>query len=138
MLAAAAGTVSGHQPRHHRAVFQTMRTFWLGAGRASRLFTLREPGGVVLRNQLTTRQGVRAHVDAQIQGVADVQVSSWVSRSDPAASCRRDGAFDVCTQGEEWCPLPQATWHLRLVKTGGPAGPARVTFVIGTPRGTAG
>ncbi len=137
VLAAAGGTVSGHQPRQHRAGFQTTRTFWLGAGPATRTFTLREPSGVVVRSQLTIRHGVRAYVDAQIPG-AEVEVWSWASRNDPAASCRRDGAFDVCTQGEEWCPMPQATWYLRLVKVGGPAGPVRFDFVVAAPPGTAG
>src|SRR5689334_21019750 len=61
VLAAAAAAVSGHQPGQRPAVFQATRTFWLGAGRATRTFTLRERSGVILRNQLTVRQGVRAY-----------------------------------------------------------------------------
>ena len=136
VLAAAAGTVSGHQPRQHRAVFQTTRTFWLGAGRATRTFTFRERRGAIVLTQLTIRHGVRAYVDARIPGAA-VEVWSWASRDNPSASCRRDGAFDVCTQGEEWCPMPQATWQFRLVKVGGPAGSIRFDFVVAAPRGTA-
>ena len=136
--AAAAGTLSGHQRRQHRAVFQTTRTFWLGAGRATRMFTLRERSGVILRNQLTIRHGVRAYVDARIPDVAGVEVWGWASLDRPSASCRREGAFDVCTQGEEWCPMAEATWYLRLVKVGGPAGPIRFDFVVAAPPGTAG
>jgi hypothetical protein len=119
-------------------VFQATRTFWLGAVRATRTFTLRERSGVSLRNLLTIRHGVRLYVDARIPDVADVEVWSWASRNRPSASCQRDGPFDVCTQGEEWCPMPQATWRFRLVKTGGPAGPSRFDPVVGAPPGTAG
>lgn len=138
VLAAAAGTVSGHQLRQHPAVFQATRTFWLGAGKATRTFTLSERSGVILRNQLTVRQGVRAYVEARIPGVTGVEVWSWASRNRPSASCRQDGAFEVCAQGEEWCPMPQATWHFRLVKVEGPAGPVRFDFLVDAPPGTVG
>jgi len=133
VLAAPAGAVSRHQPRRPPAAFRTTRTFRLGAGRATRTFTLRERSGVILRNQLTVRHGVRAFVGARIPGVADARVWSWASRNGPSSSCRRDGAFDVCTQGEEWCPMPQATWHLHLVKLSGPAGPIRFDYVVAAP-----
>jgi len=48
-------------------------------------------------------------------------------------TCRRVGSFDVCTQQEEWCPMPRATWHVHLVKLDGPAGTVRFDFVVGTP-----
>jgi hypothetical protein len=115
------------------AAFQTKRIFQLGAGRTTRTFTFRERSGVVLRNQLIVRHGVRVVVDARIPDTADLKVWSWASRTDPSLSCRRDGAFDVCTQGEQWCPMPQATWHFRLVKLSGPAGPVRFAYVVGAP-----
>ena len=133
VFAARAGAVSRHQPRQSSTVFQTRRTFRLAAGRATRTFTFRERGGVILRNQLTVRHGVRAFVDARIPGVAGAKVWSWASRNDPLSPCRRDGAFDVCTQGEEWCPMAQATWHFRLVKLSGPAGPIRFDYVVAAP-----
>jgi hypothetical protein len=43
------------------------------------------------------------------------------------------GTFDVCTQSEEWCPMPQAVWHFRLVKLSGPAGPVRFDYVVAAP-----
>src|SRR6266699_2779239 len=132
-LATPAGAVNQRQPRRPSTAFQTTRTFQLGVGRATRTFTFREQGGVILRNQLTVRHGVRAFVDARIPGVAGAKVWSWASRNDPLSPCRRDGAFDVCTQGEEWCPMPQATWHFRLVKLGGPAGPIRFDYVVAAP-----
>jgi len=133
VLAAPAGAVSRHQPRQPSAVFQTKRTFELGAGGATRTFTFRERSGVILRNQLTVLHGVRVFVDARIPSVAGATVRSWASRNDPSLSCRRDGGFDVCTQGEEWCPMPQATWHFRLVKLSGPAGPIRFDYVVAAP-----
>ena len=133
VLAAPAGAVSRHQPRRPPAASRTTRTFQLGAGRATRTFTFREQAGVILRNQLTVRHGVRAFAEARIPGVAGAKVWSWASRNNPSASCRRDGVFDVCTQGEEWCPMPQATWHFHLVKLSGPAGPIRFDYVVAVP-----
>jgi hypothetical protein len=122
-----------HRPGQRPAVFQTARTLLLGAGHATGTFTFRERAGVILANQLTVRRGVRAVVDAAIPGVAGAQVTSWASRSDPAASCRPNGAFVACTQAEEWCPMPPATWHFRLVKLSGPAGPIRFRYLVTPP-----
>jgi hypothetical protein len=80
---------------------------------------------VIVRDQLTVRRGVRVVVDAH-PGVAGVTVWSCAARGDPSLSCRRDGGFEVRTQAEQWCPMPQATWHFRLVKLSGPAGPVRL------------
>jgi len=74
-------------------MFQTMRTFQLGAGHATRTFTFREQSGVIVRNQLTVRHGVRVVVDARIPDVAGATVWSWAVRTDPSLSCRRDGAL---------------------------------------------
>ncbi len=113
--------------------FQTTQTFELGAGRATRTFTLRERDGVILTNCLTVSHGVRAVVEARIPGLAGARVSSWTSHDDPPLVCRRRGALDVCTQSEEWCPMPQAVWHFRLVKLSGPAGPVRFDYVVAAP-----
>jgi hypothetical protein len=120
---------------HHQdgAAFQTTRTLRLAAGHAARTFTFRERGGVILTNRLTVSRGVRAFVEARIPGVAGAEVWSWPARNRPAASCRMDGSFDVCTQGEEWCPIPEAIWHFRLVKLSGPAGPIRFDFIVAAP-----
>lgn len=121
--------VAGHQPREARIVFQTTRTFRLGPGRATRTFTLQEQGGVILRNQLTVRPGVRAFVESRIPHLAGAAVWTWPSRTHPSP-CQRLGRFNVCSQDEEWCPMPQATWHFRLVKLGGPAGLVRFDYVV--------
>lgn len=129
-LAAARG---GRQLRQFRSGFEATRTFRLGPARATRTFTFRERGGVILRNQLTVRRGVRAFVVARIPHLAGAEVWSWQSRNRPSASCRLHGAFDICTQGEEWCPMPPATWHFRLVKLAGPAGLIRFTYLVAPP-----
>ena len=113
--------------------FQTSRTFHLGAGHAVRTFTLAERDGVILLNRLTVRHGVRARVDARIPGVAGARVVSGGACDDPSLSCRRRGAYDLYTQGEEWCPMPAATWHVRLVKFSGPAGRIRFDYVVAPP-----
>ncbi len=88
---------------------------------------------MILRNQLIVRHGVRAFVDARSPNTAVLKIWSRASRNDPSLSCRRHGAFDICTQGEEWCPMPQATWHFRLVKLSGPAGPIRFHYIVAAP-----
>lgn len=88
---------------------------------------------MMLVNRLTVSYGVRVFVEARIPGLAGARVSSWTSRNDPSLVCRRRGAFDVCNQSEEWCPMAQAVWHFRLVKRGGPAGPVRFDYVVAAP-----
>jgi hypothetical protein len=95
-----AGAISGHQPRRPSAVFQTTRTFHLDAGHATRTSTFREQSGVIVRDQLTVRHGVRVVVVARIPDVAGATVRSSAARDDPSLSCRRDGGVDVCTQAE--------------------------------------
>jgi hypothetical protein len=133
VLAVPAAAASQHQPRQLRARFQTKRTFRLGAGRATRTFTFREQDGVILRNQLTVRHGVRVVVDARSADTSVLKIWSWARRNEPSLSCRRHGGFDICTQSEQWCPMPQASWHFRLVKLSGPAGPVRFDYVVATP-----
>jgi len=116
-----------------RGRVQTTKTFHLAAGRATRTFTFRERSGVILLNRLTVLHGVRATVDARIPNVAGARVSAGPDRDDPSLSCRREGRFDVCTQGAEWCPMPKATWHFRLVKHSGPAGPVRFEYLVAPP-----
>ena len=131
--AALTAAVSRHEARQQASRSRTTRTFRLGPGRATRTFTLREGAGVILLNQLTVRRGVRAFVVARIPHLAGTKVWSWESRNNPAGSCRRHGAVSICAQSEEWCPMPQATWHFRLVKLSGPAGLIRFDYVVSSP-----
>jgi hypothetical protein len=120
-------------PRHG---FETTRTLQLPAGRASRTFTLRERSGVILVNRLTVRRGVRVTVYASIPRLAGAGVASWPDQRgrDTSLSCRRKGPSEVCNQAEEWCPMPKATWHVRLVKHSGPAGAVRFDYLVAPPR----
>lgn len=116
-------------------VFQTTRTLQLPSGRASRTFTLRERSGVIFVNRLTVRRGVRVTAYASIPHLAGVGVISWPDQRgrDASLSCRRKGLYEVCNQGEEWCPMPKATWHVRLVKLSGPAGSVRFDYLVAPP-----
>jgi hypothetical protein len=134
VLIAAQPLIAGALSRAQAATrFQTTRTFKLDSGRAERTFTFRERSGVILLNRLTVPHGVRAFVDARIPRLAGARVASWPSRNDPSLACRRHGRLDVCTQSEEWCPMPRAIWHFHLVKLRGPAGTIRFDYVVADP-----
>jgi hypothetical protein len=121
------------QARPAAGDFQTTRTFHLDAGHAIRTFTFRERGGVILLNRITVPGGVRLVVVARIPGLAGARVVSWSRRNDPSLSCRTRRGSVVCTQGEEWCPMPAAVWHFRLVKLSGPAGAIRFDYKVAPP-----
>lgn len=114
-------------------VIETSRTFNLEPGYATRTFTFRERSGVIVLNRLTVPHGVRVFVEARLPGVAGARVSSWPRGNDPSLSCRRRRTVEICTQAEEWCPMPQATWHFHLVKLSGPAGPIRFDYIVAPP-----
>lgn len=115
--------------------FETTRSLHLPAGRASRTFTLRERSGVILVNRLTVRRGVRVTVYASIPHLAGAGVISWPDQRgrDATLTCRRKGPYETCNQAEEWCPMPRATWHVRLVKLAGPAGAVRFDYLVAPP-----
>jgi hypothetical protein len=117
--------------------FTTTQTFLLAAGPAERRFTLRERSGVILLSRLTVPVGVRAYVDAVIPHLAGTRFSTGPA-NDPALKCRTSGAFVVCMQSQEWCPMPAAAWQLHLVKQSGPAGQIRVDYLVGQPSTTSG
>ena len=106
----------------------TARQLHLRAGATRTRFLISEPAGVVLLLRLTVPHGVRVSARGSIAGLADVMISG--GRRD---ICRRRGAVDVCTQPEEWCPLPPAAWRFQLSKQAGRAGPIRLEFVVGPP-----
>lgn len=94
-------------------------------------FLVSEPAGVILLLRLTVPHGSRVAVTGRIPHVAGVGIST-----DGMSKCRRRGAYDVCTQPEEWCPMPAAAWHFQLRKLAGPRGEIRLDFVIGPPPGS--
>lgn len=111
---------------------RTSRTFELGPGSAHRVFTMRQPHGVVLVTRLTTTYGIRASVAARIPGVAGVNVVNYGNLGSPSP-CLRRGSLEICTQSQEGCPMPKAVWRIHLFKVGGPAGRVRFDFVVGKP-----
>jgi hypothetical protein len=104
----------------------------LGPGRAEASFRLHRPEGVVLLFRTTVPHGATVRVDGRLPGVAGVSLDTTAQPS-PVFRCRRHSATDVCVQQEERCPMPEATWRFRVIKTSGPAGPIRVDFVVGNP-----
>ena len=134
-ISAVAGTPTAARPARSNSAqaATTTRTFLLSAGRAQRRFSMRERDGVMLLTRITASIGVHAFVDARIPHVAGTRFQTAGSRPDPPLRCRPDGALDICTQSQEWCPMPAALWQMHLVKKSGPAGPIRVDFVIGPP-----
>jgi len=114
------------------ATASTTRVLQLGAGRSQAITTLSEPDGVILLARISARRGVRAVVCATIPGTAGINVSTVPNaRRDPSLACRAHGGMNVCTQAEEWCPMPAATWRLRVEKQSGPAAQVRVDLMVG-------
>jgi hypothetical protein len=78
------------------------------AGPVRKRFLMSEPAGVILLLRLTVPHGTPAVGSGTIPRLAGVRVSSGTN------SCRRRGSVDVCTQAEEWCPMPATAWHFAL------------------------
>jgi hypothetical protein len=127
------GGASEDARQQHGPHIDTHRTFALGPGREWRWFTFRERSGVILLNRITVPAGSRVRVDARIPRLAGATVWSWPLEEDPSISCHAKDGRQVCTQAEEWCPMPAATWHFHLVKLSGPAGAVRFDFVVAPP-----
>lgn len=100
-------------------------TVRFGRGRLTAVFGLREPAGIILGYTISAPAGVVARAWSQVPGVT-VPLAIRTTPNGPVASCRRSGPRVVCTQGEEGCPMPAATWRVRIVKLAGP--PGRVTL----------
>ena len=107
---------------------RTTHVVHLRAGAVRNRFVLRRDSGVVLSFRLTLPAGSRASVSGEIAGVAGVRLST-----DERGTCRRHGRVLLCRQGVEWCPLPAARWRFTLHKLSGPAGTARLEFIVGPP-----
>ena|SRR5215211_3521665 len=130
-LAAALGGVGNASPPKPYGKSKTSVWFHAGPGRASRVFTMRQPRGIVRLTRLTTTYGIRASAAAMtIPALAGVRVVNWDSPGNPAP-CDRRGSLLVCMQSQEGCPMPKAVWRIHLLKTGGPAGLVRFDFVVG-------
>jgi hypothetical protein len=103
-----------------------------GAGRHVRSFRMREPAGVILHYWISAPAGAMVRGWAQIPHLtARLEIRTTPDR--PSGSCARRGPRVVCTQGEEWCPMPQTTWHFHVLKLVGRAGNVVVRFRVGRP-----
>jgi hypothetical protein len=100
------------------------------AGRHARSFTLREPAGVILRYRISAPAGSKVRAWAQVPHLT-VPLEIRTSPAGPSSSCARHGSRVVCTQQEEWCPMPQRMWHVRVLKLTGRAGSVVVRFRVG-------
>lgn len=106
------------------------RSVQVASGETIKRFDLAEPAGVILLLRIVVPHGARADVTGVIPQLAGVSIST-PDRTIASETCQRRGAVDVCTQAEEACPMPAATWHFRLDKLAGPAGVVRLDFVVG-------
>ena len=95
-----------------------------------------EPAGVIRRFRVVAAKGIHVTVTSVIPGLAGVSTAIPRPRQDPSSTCTHSGDAVACTQAEEWCPMPAASWRIRVRKHSGPAGWIRVTFAVGpAPRG---
>jgi hypothetical protein len=102
------------------------------AGRRSLSFRLREPAGVILLYRISAPVHVQVRGFVQVPAVT-VPLRIATRRIGPSSSCTNDGARVVCTVGEEWCPMPAATWSFHVDKLNGPASEVRLSFRVGPP-----
>ncbi|MGH2875272.1 MAG: hypothetical protein ACRDNJ_10160 [Solirubrobacteraceae bacterium] len=106
-------------------------TFRVAAGATVKRFGLSEPAGAVRLLRLVAPQRTRVKITATIPGIASVSIAAPRPSSDPSESCRQRGRVELCTQAVEACPMPPATWRVRLRKLAGPAAKLRFEFIVG-------
>jgi hypothetical protein len=124
------GVEGSASPPTREGKTKTSRWLQTGPGPARRVFTMRQPAGIVLLTRLATTYGIRASAAATIPRLAGVRVLNYGKLGDPSP-CRRRGSLMVCTQAQEGCPMPKAVWRVHVLKAGGPAGLVRFDFVVG-------
>jgi hypothetical protein len=111
------------------------RIVHLGPGQAQVRASLPEPDGVILLARVSAPRGIHVSVRLTDLNVASISFANTPSKRDPSLSCRAQGDTQVCTQAEEWCPMPAGNWRLRVTKPSGPGADVRVDFVVGpSPR----
>jgi hypothetical protein len=103
-----------------------------GAGRHQRSFTLHEPAGMIVEYRISAPAGARVRGWAQVPDLT-ARLEIRTAPDGPSSSCARRGPRVVCNQAEEGCPMPQATWHFRVLKLAGRAGNVVVRFRVGRP-----
>jgi hypothetical protein len=107
-------------------------TVRFGGGHELRALVLNEPAGVILLYRISAPRGTDVRASVQIPGVtARLQIATPPTALPRSCTSRRSRV--TCTVGEEWCPMPEATWRVRLEKRAGPAGDVILTFRVGNP-----
>lgn len=101
-------------------------------GASTSQLKLSEPAGTIRLFRVTAPAGTHISVTGRTPGLAGVSISLPVGRSDPSEACARYSRSVGCSQGEEACPMPAATWQFRIQKLAGPAGQIRIDFAVGT------
>lgn len=129
---AARSVTRDHQtaPLRPSIVGHRSRSIRIPNSAAVRQFALVEPAGVIQVLRITMPHSTRVSLTASIPHIASVAMSAPQSRS-PSQACERRARVNVCTQAEEACPMPAATWRFRLRKLAGPPGEIRVQFTVG-------
>lgn len=128
--------VAPPEPRKHQIavlrpaiIRQHSRDIHISTSAAVKRFKLVEPAGIIQLFRVTVLQGTRVTVTASIPHLASVAMSA-PRGSIPPQACTHRGRSDICTQSEEACPMPAATWHVQLRKLAGPPGEIRVELVV--------
>jgi hypothetical protein len=132
-----AGRAAGDPP--HRFATRTavdnaghFATLHFDRGRQVLSFRLHEPDGVILLYRINAPRGVKLRGSAQLPKTT-VPLLIATTPVGPSSSCTDRGARIICTVGEEWCPMPEGTWHFRVEKLAGPAGNVTLWFHVGQP-----
>jgi hypothetical protein len=126
VLVAGPGLASG-KPVAARSESMLVR---MSAGAQANRVELSEPAGVIRLLRVVVPAGTRVKVTGAIPRLAGVSIAIPSARHDNAETCVQDGRSVVCTQAEEACPMPAATWHFLVRKVAGPAGRIRIEFVV--------
>jgi hypothetical protein len=121
-------------PVHHRpaAIVVSAHTavVHFGGGRQVGSFRMREPAGVILRYRISAPAGARVRGWAQVPHLT-APLEIHTASTGPRSACVDRRSRVVCTQGEEWCPMPRRTWNFRVLKLTGRAGNVVVWFRVG-------
>lgn len=115
---------------------QHTRSVYVPAGATVKRFDIAEPAGVIRLLRITVPHRTSANLTGVIPDLAGIAIRTPRSHV-PSESCQQRGEVDICTQAEEACPMPAATWRFRLQKRAGPAGQVRVEFIVGQQRARA-
>jgi hypothetical protein len=123
----AATEVSPLTALHSNAV-----TVRLGPGRDSAALTVRRPQGEITLYRIRAPEGARVQATVQIPGLT-TRLAITTAAASPTGACHAVRGFRTCTNGEEGCPMPVATWHVVVRKLAGAAGDVTIWFRVGKP-----